>query len=189
MLTTQDFRKGLKLEIDGDPFIMVDFQHVKPGKGGAFVRTKLKNLITGNVIDPTFRSGDKVKKPDLVDTAVQFLYADGETYHFMDNKSYEQHEIAKDNLGDAVDYLTENLEVSVLFFNGRAIGIDVPNFVELKITECDPGIRGDTVSGATKPATVETGATFMVPLFLNEGDVIRVDTRTHDYVERAATAG
>lgn len=189
MYTTQDFRKGLKIEIDGDPFIVVDFQHVKPGKGGAFVRTKLKNLITGLVIDPTFRSGDKLKKPDLVESEMAFLYSDGDSFHFMDSSSYEQQEIPRDNLGDAVDYLTENLAVSMLLFNGRPIGVEVPNFVELKVTGCDPGMKGDTVSGGTKPATVETGAVFNVPLFINEGDVLRVDTRSHDYVERVSSGG
>ncbi|MFH1808632.1 MAG: elongation factor P [Pseudomonadota bacterium] len=189
MLTTSDFRKGLKIEIDNAPYVIVDFQHVKPGKGSAFVRTKLRNLITGLVIDPTFRSGDKLKKPDLVENTMQYLYADGDSYHFMDTRSYEQVEITKENLGEAADYLTENLEVSVLLFNGRPLGVDLPNFVELKITSCDPGIKGDTVSGATKPATVLTGASFNVPLFINEGDVIRVDTRSHSYVERVATGG
>jgi elongation factor P len=189
MLTTQDFRKGLKLEIDNDPYIIVDFQHVKPGKGSAFVRTKLKNLITGLVIDPTFRSGDKVKKPDLVENVMQYLYADGDQLHFMDAKTYDQIEVVRSNLGEAADYLSENLEVSVLFFNGRPIGVDLPNFVELKVTACDPGIKGDTVSGSTKPATVETGASFNVPLFINEGDVLRVDTRSHEYVERVSTGG
>ncbi len=185
MYTTQDFRKGLKIEIDGDPYIIVEFQHVKPGKGSAFVRTKIKNLITGLVIDPTFRSGDKVKKPDMADTTMQFLYSDGDTYHFMDTKTYEQIEVSKESLGDSADYLSENLEVSVLMFNGRPVGVELPNFVVLKIVHCDPGVKGDTVSGATKPAEVETGASFNVPLFVNEGDSIRVDTRSHSYVERA----
>ena len=185
MFTTQDFRKGLKIEIDGEPYIIVEFQHVKPGKGTAFVRTKIKNLITGLVVDPTFRSGDKVKKPDMSETEMQFLYTDGDTYHFMDTKSYEQIEVSRESLGDSVDYLSENLEVSVLMFNGRAVGVDLPNFVVLKIVHCDPGVKGDTVSGASKPAEVETGASFNVPLFVNEGDSIRVDTRSHSYVERA----
>lgn len=184
MYTTQDFRKGLKIEIDGEPFIIVDFQHVNPGKGGAFVRTKLKSLITGRVIDPTFKAGDKVKKPDTSEDTVQFLYTDGEMFNFMDVKSYEQHAVAREMLGDAVDYLKPEMNVTLLFFNGRAIGIDLPNFVDLKVTKCDPGVRGDTVSGATKPATVETGASFNVPLFVNEGDCIRLDTRSHEYVSR-----
>ena len=189
MISTSDFRKGLKLEIDGDPYIIVDFQHVKPGKGSAFVRTKLKNLITGLVIDPTFRSGDKLKKPDLKDTEMQFLYADGDTYHFMESETYDQIEIQRSALGESADYMKESIKVSILMFNGRAVGVDLPNFVELKITTCDPGIKGDTVSGASKPATAETGANFNVPLFINEGDVIRVDTRSHSYVERVSTGG
>lgn len=189
MFSTQDFRKGLKIEIDGDPYIIVEFQHVKPGKGTAFVRTKLKNLITGLVIDPTFRSGDKVKKPDLVENTMQFLYANGDIYNFMDTKSYEQIEITREQLGETADYLTENAEASVLLFNGRPVGVELSNFVELKVTRCDPGIKGDTVSGSTKPAEVDTGASFNVPLFINEGDTIRVDTRSHSYVERVSTGG
>ncbi|MEW5848488.1 MAG: elongation factor P [Myxococcota bacterium] len=184
MYSTQDFRKGLKIEIDGDPYVIVDFQHVNPGKGGAFVRTKLKSLTTGRVIDPTFKAGDKVKKPDTSEDDVQFLYTDGDAFHFMDVKTFEQHQVAKEYLGDAPDFLKPEMKVTLLFFNGRAIGIDLPNFVELKVTKCDPGVRGDTVSGATKPATLETGATFNVPLFVNEGDTIRVDTRSHEYVSR-----
>ena len=184
MWTTSDFRKGLKIEIDGVPYVIVDFQHVKPGKGTAFVRTRLRNMITGQQIEPTFRSGDKGKRPDLIESKMQFLYADGDTCHFMDTKTYEQAEIPKEILGDAADYLIENLEVQASFFNGRAIGVDVPNFVDLKITKCEPGARGDTVSGAQKQATVETGAVFNVPLFVNEGETIRVDTRDHSYVER-----
>ena len=154
-------KNGLVLNLDGQLWTVVEFQHVKPGKGGAFVRTKLKNLISGLVIDPTFRSGDKVKKPDLSDTEMQFLYSDGETYHFMDQSSYEQIEVAKDALGESADYMKENIEVSVLLFNGRPVGVDLPNFVELKITECDPGVKGDTVSGATKPATYCADGTWL----------------------------
>jgi elongation factor P len=148
------------------------------------VRTKLKSLTTGRVIDPTFKSGDKVKKPDTSEDTVQFLYSDGETYNFMDVKSFEQHAVPGENLGEAVDYLVPEMKVTLLFVNGRAIGVDLPNFVELKVTKCDPGVRGDTVSGSTKPATLETGAQFMVPLFVNEGETIRVDTRTRSYVSR-----
>jgi elongation factor P len=184
MYSTQDFRKGLKIEIDGEPYVIVDFQHVNPGKGGAFVRTKLKSLLSGRMTDPTFKSGDKVKKPDTSEDEVQFLYTDGETFNFMDVKTFEQHAVPAENLGDAPDFLKPEMRVTIQFYNGRAIGIDLPNFVETRVTKCDPGIRGDTVGGATKPATVETGATFNVPLFINEGDNIRVDTRTHGYVSR-----
>ena len=184
MYSTTDFRKGLKIEIDNEPYNIVDFQHVNPGKGGAFVRTKLKNLITGRLIDPTFKAGDKVKKPDMSEDDVQFLYGDADSFNFMDVRNFEQHSVPKENLGDAVDFLKPEMRVTLQFFNGRAIGIDLPNFVELKITKCDPGVRGDTVGGATKPATMETGAVFNVPLFVNEGDVVKIDTRSHEYVGR-----
>lgn len=184
MYSTQDFRKGLKIEMDGEPYIIVDFQHVNPGKGGAFVRTKLKSLLSGRVVDPTFKSGDKVKKPDVSEDDVQFLYGDADTYNFMDVKSFEQHAVPKENLGDAVDYLKPEMKVTLQFYNGRAIGIDLPNFVDLKIVKCDPGVKGDTVGGATKPATMETGAEFNVPLFVNEGETVRIDTRSHEYVSR-----
>lgn len=184
MYSTTDFRKGLKIEIDGQPYNIVDFQHVNPGKGGAFVRTKLKSLLTGRVIDPTFKAGDKVKIPDMSQDDVQFLYGDADSFHFMDTKTFEQHSVPKDNLGDAVDFLKPEMKVTLQFFNGRAIAIDLPNFVELKVVKCDPGIRGDTVGGSLKPATLETGATFGVPLFVNEGDRVKIDTRTHEYVGR-----
>lgn len=184
MYSTQDFRKGLKIEYEGEPYVIVDFQHVNPGKGGAFVRSKLKSLLTGRVTDPTFKAGDKVGTPDVSEDEVQFLYADTETFNFMDTRSFEQHAIPKENLGDAVDYLKPEMKVTVQFYNGRAIGVTMPNFVDLKVIKCDPGIRGDTVGGSMKPATLETNAIFQVPLFINEGDRIRVDTRTHEYVSR-----
>jgi len=185
MYSTQDFRNGLKIEFEGDPYEIVEFQHVKPGKGGAFVRTKIKNLINGRVLDPTFRSGDKVGKPDMEEKEMQYLYQDGEHFTFMDNTTYDQVLIDKDILGDSVNYLIENCDCSVLFWNGKAIGCQLPNFVVLKITECEPGIKGDTATGATKPATLESGATVYVPLFVNEGESIKVDTRNGQYVERA----
>lgn len=184
MYTTQDFRNGLKIEYEGEPYIIVEFQHVKPGKGGAFVRTKLKNLLTGRVLDPTFKSGDKVGKPDMDDKAMQYLYMDGAHYTFMDNATYEQVMVDDDVVGDDAKWLKENLDVEVMFWNGKPIGVTLPNFVELAITECEPGVRGDTAQGATKPATVETGATVNVPLFVNEGEIIKIDTRTGTYVER-----
>ena len=184
MYSTQDFRKGLKIEVDGEPFIIVDFQHVNPGKGGAFVRTKIKSLLTGRQMDPTFKAGDKVGTPDVSEDDVQFLYGDAEFFNFMDVRTFEQHQVPKENLGDAVDFLKPEMKVTIQFYKGKAIGITMPNFVELKVTKCDPGVRGDTVGGAQKPATLETGATFNVPLFINEGDTIRVDTRSHEYVSR-----
>jgi elongation factor P len=184
MYSTPDFRKGLKIELNGEPFAIVDFLHVKPGKGGAFVRTTLKSLITGNVIDRTFRSGEKVDKPNLEEKEMQFLYETEGEFHFMDVESYEQLFLTEDQLGDARNYLQENVNVTVLFHNGKPIGVEVPIFVELAVTRTEPGVRGDTAAGATKPATLETGMTVQAPLFVNEGDILKIDTRTGKYVER-----
>jgi elongation factor P len=184
MYTTSDFRNGLKIEFDGGPFVIVYFQHVKPGKGGAFVRTKLKNLKTGAVIEHTFRSGDKVEKPDLDERDMQFMYKMEGQFHFMDTRTYEQIYLDEGHVEGAGDYLIENLAVKILFYKGEPIGIDIPFFIDLKIVETEPGVRGDTVSGSTKPARLESGALVSVPLFLNEGDVIKVDTRTGSYIER-----
>ncbi|MHB8205559.1 MAG: elongation factor P [Desulfomonilaceae bacterium] len=185
MYSTSDFRKGLKIEINGEPFTIVDFLHVKPGKGGAFVRTTLKSLLTANVIDRTFRSGEKLDKPDLEEKQMQFLYESEGEYHFMDSETYEQLFLVEQNLGDAKNYLQENVNVTVLFHNGKPIGVEVPIFVELTVTTTEPGLRGDTAAGATKPATLETGMNVQVPLFVNEGDVLKIDTRTGKYIERA----
>jgi elongation factor P len=171
MYSTANFRKGLKIELEGKPFLMVDFLHVKPGKGGAFVRTRLKNMETGQVLEKTFRSGEKV-------------YQDAEGYCFMDNKNYEQSFIDQEHLSDSRDFLKENIDVKMLFFNNKPIGIELPIFVELKIAQTDPGVRGDTATGATKPATLETGLVIQVPLFINEGETVKIDTRTGEYVER-----
>lgn len=184
MISTTDFKGGVKIELDGDPYIIVEFQHVKPGKGGAFVRTKLKNLKTGNLLERTFRSGEKFNVPDLLDREMQFLYAEGHEYHFMDNNTYEQLFITAEQLGSAKDFLKENMVVRILFFQGKPLGVDLPLFVELKVVETDPGIRGDTATGGTKIAKLETGGTVKVPLYLEEGTVIKVDTRTGTYVER-----
>lgn len=189
VIDTSEFRKGLKIEIDGDPYEIVEFQHVKPGKGSAFVRTTIRNLITGRVLEPTFKSGDKVGKPDLEEKEMQYLYKEGEDYYFMDTKSYEQTFLGEKVLGDAKNFLKENINASVLFFNGKAIGVSLPNSVDLKVIKCDPGVRGDTVSGALKPATLETGYTVNVPLFINEGDILKIDTRDGKYLTRVATAG
>lgn len=184
MYNTNQFRKGLKIEIGGEPFVITDFQHVKPGKGNAFTRTKMKSLISGLNQEKTFKSGEKVDKPDLEERSMEFLYKD-ELYNFMDLSTYEQIGIPEENLGDAPKYLKDNTEVSVLFFNDRAISIELPIFINFEIKQCDPGIRGDTVSsGSTKPATVETGTIVQVPLFVEEGEWIKIDTRTGDYVER-----
>ena len=184
MYSTTDFRKGLKIEIEGEPYIIVDFQHVKPGKGGAFVRTRLKSLVTGNVIDQTFRSGDRVDKPDLEEREMQFLYETGGEYHFMDTHTFEQLFLTADHLGESKGFLKENLVIKALFHNKRSIGIEVPMFVELKVIKSDPGVRGDTATGATKPATLESGAVIQVPLFVEEGETVRVDTRTREYITR-----
>ena len=181
---TSEFRKGLKIELEGEPYIIVDFQHVKPGKGGAFVRTKLKSLVTGNVIDRTYRSGEKVDTPDLEEKTMQYLYREGDAYHFMDTESYEQLVLTGNQLGNNSKFLQENVEIKIVLHNGKPIGVELPTFVELKIVQTDPGLRGDTASGATKPATLETGAVIQVPLFLNEGDAIKVNTETGAYIER-----
>jgi elongation factor P len=187
MYGTNQFRNGLKIEINNEPFVIVEFQHVKPGKGGAFVRTKLKSLLTGNVLDKTFRSGEKVGKPELEEKEMQYLYSTDNQYHFMDTETYEQSFLTEEQLGTSKNYLQENVVVKVLFYNGQPIGVEVPIFVELRITDTDPGVRGDTASGGTKPAVLETGATVQVPLFLNIGDSIKVDTRTGAYIERVST--
>ncbi len=184
MLSTTNFRKGLKLMIDGAPCAIIDFQHVKPGKGSAFVRTKYRNLLTDNVQDRNFRSGEKFEKPDLIEKKMQYLYAEDDSFYFMDSATFDQTFITREALGDAVSFLKENIEASVLFFEGKVIGVELPNTVELAVTSCDPGMKGDTVSGATKPATLETGYVVHVPLFINEGDVLRIDTRSGDYLER-----
>jgi elongation factor P len=185
MYSTSDFRKGLKIELEGKPLIIVDFLHVKPGKGGAFIRTRLKNMESGQVLEKTFRSGEKVDRPDLLEREMQYLYQDAEGYCFMDNDNYEQIFIDEDHLGDSKSFLKENIDVKVLMFNNKPIGIELPIFVQLQITQTDPGVRGDTATGATKPATLETGVVIQVPLFINQGDSVKIDTRTGEYVERA----
>jgi len=181
---TSQFKNGLKIEIDGTPFVITYFQHVKPGKGGAFVRTKLKNLLNGRVVDKTFRSGEKCNEADIEEKNMQYLYHDGEDLIFMDTESYEQIPIGSDVLGDSINYLLENMQVDVLFWRGKPVNCQLPNYIEAKVTKSDPGVKGDTSSGATKPATIESGATLSVPLFIEEGDVLRVDTRTGEYSER-----
>ena len=184
MYFTSDFRKGLKIELEGKPLIIVDFLHVKPGKGGAFIRTRLKNMESGQVLEKTFRSGEKVDRPDLLEREMQYLYQDAEGYCFMDNDNYEQIFIDEDHLGDSKSFLKENIDVKVLMFNNKPIGVELPIFVQLQITQTDPGVRGDTATGATKPATLETGVVIQVPLFINQGDSVKIDTRTGEYVER-----
>ena len=174
----------MKIEIDGEPYVIVEFQHVKPGKGGAFVRTKFKSLKSGNVTDKTFRAGEKVDVPDLEEKNMQYLYAADKDRVFMDTSSYEQVSLSEKQLGDSISYLKESMEIKVLYHKGQPINIELPMFVELAIARTDPGVRGDTASGGSKPATLETGATVKVPFYLNEGDVIKVDTRTGTFIER-----
>jgi elongation factor P len=183
-VSTTEFRTGLKIEIDGEPYVIVDFQHVKPGKGGAFVRTKIKSLRSGNVIDRTYRAGEKVGVPELEEKTMQYLYAADKDRVFMDTTSYEQVSLSEQQLGDSINYLKENMEIKVLYYKGAPINIEVPMFVELAIAKTDPGVRGDTASGGSKPATLETGAVVKVPFYLNEGDVVKVDTRTGTFIER-----
>ena len=187
-VSTAEFKKGLKIQHDGQPYTIVDFQHVKPGKGGAFVRTKLKHMRQGRVIDNTFRAGEKVELVDFDEKHMQYLYKD-DRYHFMDTETYDQISLSPDEVGDARDFLKENAEVDILFIDGSPVTVELPNFMELVIVKTDPGIRGDTASGGSKPAQLESGATIQVPLFLNQGDVVKVDTRTAEYLSRVATAG
>jgi elongation factor P len=185
MYSTAEFKKGLKIEIEGKPFLIVDFQHVKPGKGGAFVRTKLKNMVNGRVTDQTFRSGEKVGRPDMEEKEMQYLYREGDNFVFMDNETYDQIYLSREQVGDQSQFLQENINIKLLYFNQEPLGLELPNFVELTVTATDPGFKGDTATGGTKPATLETGAIIQVPLFIAEGDRIRVDTRTGAYMERA----
>ncbi len=179
-----DFRMGLKILYDNEPFEITFFQHVKPGKGNAFTRTRIKSLLSGRVLEPTFKSGDKVGVPDVEEKAMQYLYKEDDHYVFMDSKSFEQINITEEQLGESRNFIKENLDTYVFFYNGNPIGVTLPNAVDLKVIKCDPGVRGDTVSGAMKPATVETGYTINVPLFINEGDVLKIDTRTGEYLTR-----
>ena len=188
MATTNDLKNGMTLDLEGQLWNVVEFQHVKPGKGPAFVRTKLKHVLSGKVVDKTFNAGLKIDTATVDKRTMQYLYKEGTDYHFMDNKSFEQTFIPEDGLGEAKNYLIENLNASVLFFNGKAITVSVPNSVDLKVIKCDPGVRGDTVSGALKPATLQTGYTLQVPLFINEGDVLKIDTRSGEYLTRTAVA-
>ncbi|MDR2458010.1 MAG: elongation factor P [Clostridiales Family XIII bacterium] len=186
MISTSDFRKGLKVKFKDDPFVIIDFQHVKPGKGGAFVRTKLKNMVTGRVLDETFRSGEKLEQPDLEEKAVQYLYYDPKDgYVFMDKDNYEQLHLTEDQVGDNKNFLLENMDLYINLYQGKPINLDFPTTVNLVVVRSDPGVKGDTATGATKPATLSTGLVVQVPLFINEGDVLKIDTRTGDYIERA----
>lgn len=184
MVSTADFRNGLILVLDSDLWQIVEFQHVKPGKGGAFVRTRLKNVLTGRVLEKTWRSGEKFEEAVVEQRVWQYLYNDGGLYHFMHNDTYEQLAVGSDIVGDDEKWLKENTDATLSFYKGKAIALQVPIFLDLKIVQCDPGVQGDRATGGTKPATLETGAVVQVPLFIQEGEIIRVDTRTGEYLQR-----
>jgi len=184
LISASEFRNGVTVEIDGDIFTIVEFQHVKPGKGAAFVRTKLKNLISGGITERTFRPTEKMSKAHIERKEMQYLYNDGELYHFMDTDSYEQTAVNASDIGDTLKFVKENEMVKILSHQSNVFGIEPPIVVELAIQETEPGFKGDTAQGATKPAIVETGATVHVPLFVSEGDVIKIDTRTGEYIGR-----
>ena len=185
MISAGDFRNGITFELDGNVVQVIEFQHVKPGKGAAFVRTKYKNVITGAVVERSFNPTDKYPTAYIERKDMQYLYSDGDLYYFMDMETYEQQPIDSSKLGPAFQFVKENMEVKVLSYKGNVFGVEPPNFVELEVTETHPGFKGDTATNATKPATLETGAEIKVPLFINQGDMIRIDTRTGEYMERA----
>jgi elongation factor P len=184
MLESGDLKKGAKIEIDGEPYILVQFEFVKPGKGQALYKCKLKNMVTGVQFDRTFRSGEKFKQPDLEEQEMEYLYADGDQFCFMNMTTYVQEYLTEEQLGDAKDFLKENTVCNILLFEGRPIGISLPIFINLKVEETDPWVKGDTASGDSKPATLETGYVLQVPPFIDKGELLKIDTRTGAYVER-----
>jgi elongation factor P len=183
-----EIRKNLKVMMDGSPWTIVEFQFVKPGKGAAFTRTKFKNLLTGNVVERNIRSGEKLESADVEVKNMQYLYKDGDSHVFMDTSTYDQVSIPAETIGDDALFMPEQVVVDVLFFQARAVGVTLPNFIEQKIVETDPGFRGDTATGVTKPAKIGTGATINVPLFINVGDTVKIDTRSGQYLERVGRA-
>ncbi len=185
MVTAGDFKKGLTVEWDGGVWTIVDFQHVKPGKGAAFVRTKIKNIMTGAVVERSFNPTDKMPKAIIETKEMEYLYNDGELYYFMDPETYEQMPLTAEKVEDAIQFMKENTVATIKFFKGDAFSVEAPNFVDLQVTETEPGFKGDTASNTTKPATVETGYTLQVPLFINTGDMLRIDTRTGEYMSRS----
>ena len=185
MVSAGDFRNGVTFDMDGNVYQIIEFQHVKPGKGAAFVRTKIKNVISGAVIEKTFNPTEKFPTAFVERREMQYLYNDGELYYFMDQETYEQIPINAETLGDNFKFVKENMDVKILSYKGTVFGVEPPFFVELEVTQTDPGFKGDTATNASKPATLETGAEIRVPLFINEGDIIRIDTRTGEYMERA----
>ena len=188
MYDTSDIRKGLKIMMDGAPFTVVEFQFVKPGKGAAFTRTKVKNLLTGAVLERNFRSGEKFEPANVETKTMQYLYKDADSFVFMDTTTYDQVQIPESTVGEQALFMPENINVEVLFFHDRAVGVTLPNFIEQKIMETEPGFRGDTATGSTKPAKISTGASVNVPLFISVGDVVKIDTRTGEYLERVGRA-
>ena len=184
MITAGDFRKGVTFVLDGAVYYIVDFQHVKPGKGAAFVRTKIKNAMTGQVLERTFNPSEKFELAHIEHKEMQYLYADGDLYYFMDTQTYEQFPFNKETVADALNFIIEGMNVQVQLYNGKAFAVDPPLFVELKVTECEPAVQGDTSKSAMKVAKLETGLEIKVPLFVAEGDTVRVDTRTAEYMER-----
>lgn len=184
MYETNDFKKGLKIMVDGSPYVIVDFQHVKPGKGNQFSRTKLRNLLTGSNLERTFKSGEKFEIPNVENKEMTFLYLDDAGYNFMDQTNYEQILMTRDDVGEQKNFLTENLVVNILFYNEKPVAVEVPKAVNLRVQHTDPGVKGDRVSGATKPATMETGLVVQVPLHIGEGDLLRIDVSSGEYVER-----
>lgn len=185
MISTNEFRTGTTVTIDNDAWQVIEFQHVKPGKGAAFVRAKMRNLRTGSVVERTFNAGEKMPKAHIERRDMQYLYESDDKLIFMDNESFEQHELTKEQMGNAINFLKENMNITIMSFSGTILGVELPNTVELTVVETDPGIRGDTATGGNKPAKMETGYVVKVPLFINEGDVLRIDTRSGDYIERA----
>jgi elongation factor P len=185
MYSTADFRTGLKIELDGKPFTIIEFLHVKPGKGGAFVRTKLKNMLTGQVLERTFRAGEKVGLPNIQEKEMQYLYQDKGQFCFMDTETFDQVFLSADQLRDNRLFLKENTNVKALIYNDGVVDIELPNFVELEVIQTEPGIKGNTVSGGSKPATLESGGVIQVPLFVSIGDIVKIDTRSKAYIERA----
>lgn len=184
MYEAGDLKKGLKIQIDGAPYVIVQFEFVKPGKGQALYKCRLKNMITGAQFDKTYRSGEKFDEANLEERNMEYLYAEGDNYCFMNSQTFEQEFVSKDQMGDTIDLLKENTVCSVLFFDGRAIGVTLPNFMELKVIKADPWAKGDTATGGTKPAILETGFQVQVPPFVEEGEILKIDTRTKEYVER-----
>ncbi|MDD2446791.1 MAG: elongation factor P [Tissierellia bacterium] len=184
MISAGEFRKGITFQLDGDVYQVVDFQHVKPGKGAAFVRTKIRSVLSGGTKDVTFNPTERFEKAEIITKEMQYLYNDGELYYFMDVDTYEQLPLEKEAVEEAIQWIRENDIATIRFYQGKAFEVQAPNFVELEVTESEPGIKGDTSSGATKPATVETGVTLNVPLFVNIGDKIKIDTRTGEYLSR-----